>query len=263
VKTDITGRILVLGGTTEGRALLCYGLPIIYSVTTTYGAELAGENKNTQIVVGRMDSSELEKFIRESNIVCVIDATHPYASEAHDNIRAACLASETPLMRIDRKALTSTAGNIVRVNSIEEAADYIESRTGNVLLTTGSKNLEAYEAVNERSRLFARVLPDPEVIKKCVECGFDSGHIIAMQGPFSVLMNEEMIRMTKAQWLVTKDSGDIGGIKEKIEAAHNCNIGIILVERPQKVSGSDITESLLWACGILGINEIPGQCSIE
>lgn len=61
--------------------------------------------------------------------------------------------------------------------------------------------------MSARSRLFARVLPDPEVIKKCAACGFDSGHIIAMQGPFSLLMNEEMIRLTGARWLVTKDGG--------------------------------------------------------
>lgn len=257
MKTDTARRILVLGGTTEGRCLLCYGLPIIYSVTTPYGARLAEEKKNVRIVVGRMNSEEMEHFILKSNVACVIDAAHPYASEAHDNIRTACAASGTPLMRIGRKEITSTEDHIVRVNSTEKAASYIEGTTGNVLLTTGSKNLGAYAAVSDRSRLFARVLPDPEVVKKCVECGFDSGHIIAMQGPFSILMNEEMIRMTKARWLVTKESGDMGGINEKIEAAQNCKISIILIERPEKGSGSSISDSLLWACGILGINEIP------
>ena len=91
-------RILLFGGTTEGRELTRFGLPLIYSVATAYGAELVRGAENTEIAVGRMDAAEMEKFIRESGIACVSDATHPYAREARENIRAACAASGTPLM---------------------------------------------------------------------------------------------------------------------------------------------------------------------
>lgn len=245
-------RILIFGGTTEGRNLTRFGFPIIYSVATPYGAKLVEKMENVEVIVGRMTSEKMEIFIRESNVACVIDATHPYAREAHENIRAACTAGGTPLVRVRRKENFTAGDDIIRVKNIEAAASYIEGTTGNVLLTTGSKDLGAFEAVSLHSRLFARVLPDPDVIKKCAECGFDSGHIIAMQGPFSLLMNEEMIRMTGARWLVTKDSGDAGGIKEKIEAARNCKARIIMVERPQeKEDALSLSEALLWASRML------------
>lgn len=250
--SEIPRRILVFGGTTEGQELTRFGLPIIYSVTTPYGAKLAEEIEKVELVVGRMTSDKMERFIRESNVACVIDATHPYAQEAHYNICTACVASDTPLVRVTRKEFLPAGNDIVFVESIEGAANYIEGTTGNVLLTTGSKDLGAFTTLSDSSRLFARVLPDPDVIKKCVKCGFDSGHIIAMQGPFSILMNEEMIRMTKARWLVTKDSGDVGGIKQKIEAARKCKVRIIMIKRPHE-EGLSLSDALLWASRILGI----------
>ncbi|MCD7876309.1 MAG: precorrin-6A reductase, partial [Cloacibacillus porcorum] len=255
-RTEMGRRILLFGGTTEGRELTRFRLPLVYAVATAYGAELVRGAENTEVTVGRMDAAEMEKFIKDSDIACVIDATHPYAREARENIRAACAAANTPLMRVQRREAV-TDGDVVRVKSAEEAARFLEGTTGNVLLTTGSKELEAFACVSERSRLFARVLPDPEVIKKCAECGFDSGHIIAMQGPFSLLMNEEMIRLTGARWLVTKDGGAAGGIEEKIEAARSCKARVIMIERPHEEGGHSCTEALLWARRILGLSRPP------
>lgn len=113
-------RILLFGGTTEGRELTRFGLPLIYSVATAYGAELVRGAENTEIAVGRMDAAEMEKFIRESGIACVIDATHPYAREARENIRAACAASGTPLMRVQRRE-SAADEEVIRVKSAEEA----------------------------------------------------------------------------------------------------------------------------------------------
>ena len=262
MKTEMPRRILIFGGTTEGRNLTRSGLPIIYSAVTAYGAKLIEKMENVEIITGRMTSHEMEKFIRESNIAGVIDATHPYAREAHDNIRAACTATDTPIARVRRKE-SSTAGNdIVSVGSIEEAARYIEGTAGNVLLTTGSKDIGAFASIRPHSRLFARVLPDPDVIKKCAEHGFDSGHIIAMQGPFSLLMNEEMMRMTNAEWLVTKNSGNTGGIKEKIEAARNCKVRIIMIKRPFEENTLSFEEVLPWARKILDYS-IPDSTTDE
>ncbi|MCF0247105.1 MAG: precorrin-6A reductase [Synergistes sp.] len=249
-------KVLLFGGTTEGRELTRFGLPMIYCAAGEYGADLARGAKNTEIVAGRMDASEMEKFIKEKNIACVIDATHPYAREASENIRKASSAAGVPLMRVTRgKAANSE--NCVRVKSAAEAAEFLERESGAVLLTTGSKDLAAFNAISDRTRLFARVLPDPEVIKKCFECGFDSGHIIAMQGPFSRAMNEEMLRKAGARWLVTKDGGDAGGTAEKFEAARACGAQVVLVERPGGDEGHTSAEALLWARRILGIARPP------
>ena len=96
----------------------------------------------------------------------------------------------------------------------------MEGTEGNVLLTTGSKELKVFtEIPSYRDRLYARVLSLPSVVETCSEYGFEGKHLIAMQGPFSREMNEAMLRQYQCSYLVTKDSGKAGGFEEKIQAA--------------------------------------------
>ena len=66
-----------------------------------------------------------------------------------------------------------------------------------------------------------RVLPLPGAITKCIDAGFSPSHVIGMQGPFTRELNEAMLRQVGAQWLVTKDSGTVGGTAEKLAAARD------------------------------------------
>ena len=248
-------RVLLFGGTTEGREL-AEKLPVIYCAVSDYGAQLVKELPSVEVRVGRLDRAEMEEIIRKEAPLCAIDATHPYAREASRNIKAACEAAGLPLARVKR-AETVLPAEAVTVASVEEAALFLEKNEGAALLATGSKELAAYSAVTDRKRLFARVLPDPEVISKAMEAGFDSGHIIAMQGPFSRAMNEETLRHTGASWLVTKDGGTAGGTEEKIEAARSCGARVIMVCRPEEKEGVSMSEALLWARRLLGLPRPP------
>ena len=53
-----------------------------------------------------------------------------------------------------------------------------------------------------------------------------------MQGPFSIEMNEAILRQFDSSYLVTKDGGKEGGFEEKREAAHRNNVQLIVIERP-------------------------------
>ena len=76
-------------------------------------------------------------------------------------------------------------GNAVWVKNIREAADYLKDKEGNVLITTGSKELAPYTEIPDyQSRCFLRVLSTKEAVQKAVENGFEGKHLIAMQGPF-------------------------------------------------------------------------------
>lgn len=267
----MSGRMLIFGGTTEGRELTQFGIPAVYCTATEYGAALAGNSECVECRVGRMDAGEMTRFIKENGIVCAADATHPYAKEASANIAAACDAAGIPLMRVGRPE-SRRSGDAVRVTSAADAAARLEGVSGCALLTTGSRDLEDFARPSLRGRLFARVLPLPDVIKKCAECGFDAGHIIAMQGPFSTAMNEEMLRMTGASWLVTKDGGAVGGTEEKLTAAANCGVRVIMIERPSETTGCHtVAETVLWARRMLGLPRPPlfplltdmeGRCAV-
>ena len=119
------------------------------------------------------------------------------------------------------------------VDSVSEAAACLKQDSRPVLLTTGSKELEVFAGDPVlRERIFARVLPDSQVLKKCEDLGLHGAHIIAMQGPFSVELNYALLRTVQAGWLVTKEAGKRGGFAEKIEAARQCGVSVVVIRRP-------------------------------
>jgi len=253
------GRLLVFGGTSEARELLESGIPAVCSVATDYGAKLLENLSGVQTIVGRMDASDMAEFIRDNGFTCVVDATHPYAAEASRNIKLACGSGGTPLLRVLRESTPcSGCANVKAVSSCEEAARFINEAGGNVLLTVGSKELNKFTGITGyKKRLFARVLPLPEVISRCAELGFDAGHIIAMQGPFSQEMNEALIKMTNASILVTKDGGPAGGAREKINAAAAAGATVILVRRKDEYAGCSVEYAVRWARKQLELPPVP------
>lgn len=133
-------------------------------------------------------------------------------------------------------------GNIV-VGSTEEASAWLAGTEGNVLLTTGSKELRVFTSVPDyQERLFARVLSLPSVVASCAELGFQGRNLICMQGPFSEEMNIALIHQTKAKYLVTKDTGREGGFPEKESAAKACGCRMIIIRRPLEEKGISVEE---------------------
>ena len=69
---------------------------------------------------------------------------------------------------------------------VEAAAAWLSSVEGNILVTTGSKELAIYTRIRDyEQRVYARILPSAEAVAQCRSLGFEGRHIIAMQGPFS------------------------------------------------------------------------------
>lgn len=84
-------KVLVFGGTTEGRLLArelsALGAQVTVSVATALGAEELRGVPPLTVCVGRKDTRQMREML-PGFAVCV-DATHPYAAEASGNIRAA------------------------------------------------------------------------------------------------------------------------------------------------------------------------------
>jgi precorrin-2 dehydrogenase/sirohydrochlorin ferrochelatase/precorrin-6A/cobalt-precorrin-6A reductase len=190
----------------------------------------------------------------ENGISGVIDATHPHALEATRNAREACERAFVPYLRVTREFVNIDGAGITVVGSCKEAAELLNepARRGlKVLLAVGGKELARFTNVEDyRKRLFVRVLPVGEVLWSCEKMGFDAGHLIAMQGPFSRAMNEATLRMTDAGILVTKDSGAAGGLKEKLEAARECGVEVLLVRRLEE-TGATVAEAVKWGRELL------------
>lgn len=248
-------RILILGGTSEGRELAEYAaflsVPTLVSVVSPYGKALLGESESgisysdssVKVRCGALDREEMEKLFKEEQFTLVLDATHPYASQVTELAERLCEECGIAYARVVRES-TAENGAVCTVDSIEKAALFLERQEGNVLLTTGSKELEPFLRSKRLSeRIFARVLPDVEVIRKCQALGLRGSHILAMQGPFSVALNQAMLEQVQAKWMVTKDSGSRGGLEEKLEAARGCGVSVVLIGRPVQEKGLTLSQA--------------------
>ncbi len=233
--------ILIFGGTTEGRELFEYcaknGIGADICVATEYGGELLGSAVN--VFVGRLDKNEITDLITKNNYVKIIDATHPYAVLATENIRSACDSAGVKYCRLIREKSAAASGFS---GSLDEAVAYLNTSDKTVLSTIGSKELLQLTAVNDyRNRMWLRVLPADGIEDHCESFGFDRNKVILGKGPFSVEENIAHIKQSRAEILLTKDSGKAGGYPEKIKAAELSGIEVVTVERP-KEKGYTLTE---------------------
>lgn len=246
-------KVLIFGGTVEGRILAesCHEKAIHawVSVASGYGKDVLLESSYLHIHESRMDALEMERFIEQKSITLVFDATHPYATLASDNIRAACGRTGTECRRVIRESLGKMEageqeGKTVWVNSVDEAVCALQNIPGNILVTTGSKELSFFTSLDSwEERVFARVLPSVSVITACEQMGFKGKHLIGMQGPFTAEMNRAMIRQYDIQCLVTKEAGNAGGFLEKMEAASECGITAVVIGRPGKEEGITVADA--------------------
>lgn len=242
-------RILLFAGTTEGRLLAeFFGslLVELYVCTATeYGRECIEKKDYMHVLAGRMDEDQISSFLQTNQIDLVVDATHPFALEVTENIRQACNRSGVTCFRCLREGerlWEQDAENVVLVDSVREAVQFLKETRGNILIATGSKELKLYTAIPDfQKRCYARVLSTKEAVEECVSLGFQGAHLIAMQGPFSKTLNEEMLNHTKAVYFVTKQSGKTGGFEEKMDAAKAAGAILVVVERP-KENGKSMEE---------------------
>lgn len=233
-------KILIYAGTTEGRKLAKYlvqrKVRVHVCVATAYGESLLPEGEYISVTHERMDRDKMQNFIKEYDPLYVIDATHPYAREVTENLKMACEQCKVSYLRLLRRP--EEIRDCIYVENVEEAVRYLEGTKGNILVTTGSKELEAYTHLTDyQERVYARVLSVKNVAAKCEDLGFAGRHLICMQGPFSVEMNLAMIREYGIEYLVTKESGVTGGYPEKCQAACIAGAKLVVIGRPSVEDG--------------------------
>ncbi|MDR2630476.1 MAG: precorrin-3B C(17)-methyltransferase [Spirochaetaceae bacterium] len=243
--------LFVFAGTTEGRLLIeavrrSVKGPCRMRVFTAsgYGKELlektlgegeAGEGLfSLELRPGRLDAEGIYRELLLYEPDYVIDATHPYAVEVTKNIRDACSKARRRYLRLEREAFPLPPELPVRyAETMEDAADLLSREEGKIFLATGSKELEPFARPELRDRVFVRILPLEEGLKKCRALGFSPAQVIALQGPFEEEVNRALLRHTGASWLVTKETGEAGGFPEKLSAAGKEGVSVVILKHPE------------------------------
>lgn len=236
-------KLVIFSGTSEGHALCrfvsaCGGNADVY-VATDYGAAVMEPMHGIAVHEGRLDADAMAAVLDVNTLL--VDATHPYAEVVSDNLRAACTQTGAQYERLLRPQLDSEG--VVMVPDTAAAVRWLNVHPGRALLTVGSKELLVYTGVRGwRERVVARVLPSVSVLEQCASFGFAGAQVIAMQGPFSHELNAAMLRQTRADILVTKDTGKAGGFAEKLSAAREVGATVLVIARPCEEQGKTLSE---------------------
>lgn len=244
-------KLMIFSGTSEGHTLCrfvaaCGGCADVY-VATDYGAAVMEPMHGITVHEGRLDADAMAAVLDTDTLL--VDATHPYAAVVSENLRAACAQTGAQYERLLRPTLDS--GDVVTVPDTAAAVSWLNAHPGRALLTTGSKELATFTAVEGwRDRLVTRVLPSASVLEQCASLGFAGAQIVAMQGPFSHEMNAALLRQTRADILVTKDTGAAGGFAEKLSAAREVGATVLVIARPRQEEGRTLAQmqDFLAAC---------------
>ncbi len=248
-----TRPIAIFAGTSEGRALCQQlsgqGTAATAFVATEYGRAALPPLPGITVQTGRLDESEMQAALQSFDTI--VDATHPFAQEVSRNIRSAAAAIGAVYLRLLRPAAPSAAEDgLITLPSVAAAAEYLQNTDGVALLTTGSKELAAFTKIPDfQNRLYPRILPSAEGLSACLALGFPASHILCMQGPFTGEMNAATLRQINARWLVTKESGEAGGLPAKIAAAKAAGATVLLVARPYLEEGLSLQQVAQLLCG--------------
>ena len=226
-------------GTGEGRAILShvnkYTDEIVVSTATEYGYEIYKEFKAKHFNYRPLNEDEFKDLITKFGIDTFVDASHPYACEVSKTLIKVCNDLNIEYIRYERKSYFNDLKdneNIIFIDKYEYLEELFKNIDGNILNTTGSNNALKIEGLkSEKNRIIHRILPSPKVISRLLDNGISMENIIAIKGPFGFEINNGIIKEYKIKALITKDSGEEGGMKEKIDSALINNVKIIVIKR--------------------------------
>jgi precorrin-6A/cobalt-precorrin-6A reductase len=249
-------KIILLGGTKDSINIIefiknNYDAYILTTTTTEYGARLAREGGSDDTIARPLPKDEIIEIIETQGFDVLIDATHPFAE--HITQTSASIAKELkmPYVRFERPTTNLEnidTSHIHYVKSFEDAGKLIadEFNQGNVLHFAGANTMTDIVKYVPTERFYPRILKVESSLEKCDALNIDPNHIIPMKGAASLEENIHLIEKYDASIMITKESGEIGGVIEKIEAANEKNIDIIMIQRPQikEINKNDIVSNL-------------------
>jgi NAD(P)-dependent dehydrogenase (short-subunit alcohol dehydrogenase family) len=223
-------RIVVFSGTTEGRdfsrAAAALGIAVTVSVATDLGAEEQGQAPGITVHSGRLLPGAMAELLQGAAL-CV-DATHPYAVEATKNIRAAANAAGVEYHRLLRAASTLPAGSVV-LGSAAQAAQYLAATQGNVLLTTGAKELAAFAGLEELDVLINNAgICHYGLLSQTPQAVWDRIFAVNVRGAYLCTNAAMPLFLKRRRGAIINVSSMWGQVGASCEAAYSASKGAIL-----------------------------------
>lgn len=210
--------ILVFGGTTEGRktveVLEEAGSPYFYS-TKTGEQELSLHNGLR--IEGAMNAETMYSFCKEHQILLIIDAAHPFASQLHETIANVASEYDIPVIRYER-IYPPRDVDIIWIDDYAEVPTDIHT----LLATTGVQSISKLKYLEEKGiKVIYRILNRESSILLAHQQGATDDQLCFYP------------QTVEADAVLMKESGVSGGFVEKIAEAREKGMRIIALKRPK------------------------------
>ena len=236
-------KILLLGGTKDSINIIKFikknfDAFILTTTTTEYGAKLAKDGGSDATIARPLPKNELIDIITKESYEILIDATHPFAEHITQTSVSIAKELKIPYLHFERPITNMEnidTSHIQYVKSFVEAGELIanEFNEGNVLHFAGANTMADIVKNVSIDRFYPRILKVEKSIEKCRELNISQDHIIPMTGAASTEENIQLIEKYDAIVMITKESGEIGGVIDKIQAANEKDIAVIMIQRPE------------------------------
>ena len=211
--------ILVFGGTTEGRkaveVLEEAGTPYYYSTKT--GEQDIALHHGIRID-GAMDAAAMTAFCQQHDIRLMVDAAHPFASQLHKTIAQVAASIGLHVIRYERLYPP-------RDSSFTWIDDYSQVPTNihTLLATTGVQSISKLKWLESHGvKVIYRILNRESSLQLAYGQGVTDDQLCFYE--------DELL--PDAEAILLKESGVSGGFNEKIAAAKDKDMRIIVLKRP-------------------------------
>jgi precorrin-6A/cobalt-precorrin-6A reductase len=220
-------RVLLLGGTGEARtlaALLQHQVDVVSS--------LAGRVPDPALPAGAVriggfgGVEGMRRWLLDSRVEAVVDATHPFAATITANAAQVCRELRLPHVVLARQAWPP--GDALVVGSDADAADTVSRRGySRVFLTTGRSGTKAFADVDAWFLIRAVTAPDPQSLPR-------RHRVLLSRGPYRYDDETALLREHRIDAVVTKNS----------DAAAALGIPVVMVDRPPLPDGVDTVDTV-------------------
>jgi precorrin-6A/cobalt-precorrin-6A reductase len=217
-------RILLLGGTSEARALAARLQPDVDVISS-----LAGRVPEPALPVGEVriggfgGVDGMRRWLSEADVDAVVDATHPYAATITAHAAAVCGKLGLPHLVLARPAWDPGDALVVR-SDVEAAKTVAADGFSRVFLTTGRSGVKAFVDVDAWFLIRAVTAPDADTLPQ-------RHQLVLSRGPYHYDDELALLRDHGIDALVTKNSGG-AMTRPKLDAAEALGVAVVMVDRP-------------------------------
>lgn len=229
-------RILLLGGTSEARALAARLHPDVEVISSLAGRVPDPALPVGQVRVGGFGGVDgLRRWLCDERVDTVVDATHPYAATMTAHAAAACAALRLPHLVVVRPPWPTGDATVV-AGDVEAAKAVAAQGFQRVFLTTGRSGVAAFKDVDAWFLIRAVTPPDVADLPPRHE-------VVLSRGPYRYDDERALLREHRVDALVTKNSGG-AMTRPKLDAAADLGVAVVMVDRPSLPAGVTTVDSV-------------------